>query len=68
MKAKISYSNLKPCPFCGEKVRTFMGPMGTQLFCCDNCGADVCFFGAEKEPKATQAWNRRPEDKEDLLN
>lgn len=25
---------------------------------CDTC-KDVCFYGAEYEPKATEAWNRR---------
>lgn len=26
---------------------------------CRKCGADVCFRGAEHQPKATEAWNRR---------
>lgn len=51
---------LKPCPFCGSKVRKITAPIkGTQMFMCDNCGVDVCFYGAEYEPKATEAWNRR---------
>lgn len=51
---------LKPCPFCGGKVKTFIAPiMGTVMFTCNKCGADVCFYGAEHEPKATKAWNRR---------
>lgn len=29
---------------------------------CDNCGADVCFYGAEYEPRATEAWNRRADN------
>ena len=28
-------------------------------FVCQKCEADVCFYGAEYEPKATTAWNRR---------
>lgn len=52
---------LKPCPFCGsKKVKKVTSPLqGTQMFICANCGADVCFYGAEHEPKATKAWNRR---------
>lgn len=51
---------LKPCPFCGGKVLKITAPIAnTQMFICNKCGADVCFFGAEKEPKATEAWNRR---------
>ena len=29
-----------------------------------DCGADVCFYGAEHEPKATKAWNRRAEEEQ----
>lgn len=50
---------LKPCPFCGSKVKKVLPPMGTIMIICDKCGADVCFYGSEKDPKATQAWNRR---------
>ncbi len=54
-------SRLKPCPFCGsQKIEKRTTPFrGTQMFVCDKCGADVCFYGAEYEPKASQAWNRR---------
>nr|DAZ00211.1 MAG TPA: co-chaperone HscB [Caudoviricetes sp.] len=34
---------------------------GTQMFICNVCGADVCFFGAEYDVKARIAWNRRSE-------
>lgn len=53
--------NLLPCPFCGnQKIEKLTAPFkGTQMFVCDKCGADVCFYGAEYEPKASQAWNRR---------
>ena len=51
---------LKPCPFCGCEVKKIIASLtGTVMFICDNCGADVCFFGAEKDKKATNAWNRR---------
>ena len=54
---------LKPCPFCGCKnVKKFIAPIrGTQMFICPECGADVCFYGAEYEPKASKAWNKRAE-------
>lgn len=55
---------LKPCPFCGnKKVKKVVAPLQlTQMFVCSECGADVCFYGAEHEPKATQAWNRRADN------
>lgn len=54
---------LRNCPFCGEKVHKKIAPMmKTVMFVCEKCGADVCFYGAEFEPKATKAWNRRAED------
>lgn len=53
-------NELKPCPFCGSKVKKAKNPLTkTILFVCEKCGADVCFFGAEKDPKATKAWNKR---------
>lgn len=53
-------NNLKPCPFCGAEVRRQLAPMrGTVMFMCYKCGADVCFYEAEHEPKASAAWNRR---------
>ena len=53
---------LKPCPFCGANVEQITAPMlGTQMFVCNVCGADVCFAGAEHEPNASKAWNRRKE-------
>ena len=60
---KTMSEKLKPCPFCGGTVKKFIGPYkGTMLFICSKCGADVCFYGAEYEPKATEAWNRRSEN------
>ena len=54
---------LKPCPFCGGEVKRVKGIIqGMTMFSCETCGADVCFYGAEFEPKASEAWNRRPEE------
>lgn len=62
MKANVRKDTLLPCPFCGGTVKKQNGLIrGTQMFICPKCGADVCFYGAEYEPKATQAWNRRVE-------
>lgn len=63
MKAK---SRLKPCPFCGNKnVKQVTAPLrGTQMFICNVCGADICFYGAEYDAKARIAWNRRSETEE----
>lgn len=62
----MSEIELKPCPFCGgEKVKKIRMPIKeTIMFICEKCGADVCFYGAEHEPKATAAWNRRANDAE----
>lgn len=59
MKAIIA-DGLKPCPFCGGKIKKFIAPLrGTTMFVCRKCGADVCFFGGEYEPEANEKWNRR---------
>lgn len=52
---------LKPCPFCGGRVKMVNGIIaGTIVFVCEKCGADVMFFGTEKDKdKAVKAWNRR---------
>ena len=56
-------NELKACPFCGGRAEKFIGPVkGTVMFICRKCGADVCFYGAEHEPKATEAWNRRAKE------
>ena len=57
---KSMTTKLKPCPFCGGEIRKFIGPLkNTVMFVCDKCGADVCFYGGEYEPKATEKWNKR---------
>ena len=56
-------SELKPCPFCGGKAnKVKFGQI--QMFECKKCRAVVSFCGAESEPKATKAWNRRAENAE----
>ena len=55
-------TKLKPCPFCGGEVKIMDGALFTKMFVGENCGADVCFYGAEREPKAIEAWNRRVEN------
>ena len=62
---KSMTTKLKPFPFCGGKIRKFIGHlMGTVMFGCDKCGADVCFYGGEYEPKATEKWNKRINEEE----
>lgn len=64
MKAKRKRLSRKllPCPFCGAEVKRTKGiVMGTITFVCGTCGADVMFYGAEYDPKASEAWNRRVE-------
>ena len=58
---------LKPCPFCGNRnVKIVISPLhSTNMFVCRKCGADVCFCGAEHQPKATEAWNRRTKNATD---
>ncbi len=62
----MSEPKLKPCPFCGESVQMLIAPMmGTRAFVCNGCGADVMFYGAERDTKkAAEKWNRRTERSE----
>lgn len=55
--------DLKPCPFCGGEVEPFIGPFAKSwMFVCHRCGADVCFYGAERSRQlSVAAWNRRAE-------
>lgn len=60
MKGSEDMNELKPCPFCGGKVKKAKNPLTRAiLFICDHCGADVCFYEAEHDSKATEAWNKR---------
>ncbi len=59
----MSETKLKPCPLCGGEIHNQISPRkDTIIFMCKKCGADICFYGAEHEPKATQAYNRRADD------
>lgn len=33
------------------------------MFVCKKCGADVCFYGAEYEPKATKVITKKAAEK-----
>lgn len=58
-------NELKPCPFCGGKVRVTKGFCGVLFFKCTKCRAvvsfdnDTCNLHTEK---AINHWNRRIED------
>ena len=56
---------LKPCPFCGGKVKQYMN-----MFACSKCGYELIYndrkFYSEKYPRSrdshdamAEAWNRR---------
>lgn len=56
---------LKPCPFCGSKVREYVGFRGLRFFNCTECGAMISFDNdfCNKNPKSTyDYWNRRVND------
>lgn len=61
----MSDIGLKPCPFCGSKVK--IDEDDFYMFCCDNCGAGVTFAkvlsdGTEEDmtkAESIEAWNRR---------
>ena len=58
----ISKELIKPCPFCGNKNVTFTQGIvfGTFVFVCRKCGADVMFYGGEKDRyEALNKWNSR---------
>lgn len=52
---------LKPCPFCGSRVKMTNGLIaGTNVIICPKCGADVMFYGADKDrEKFINKWNSR---------
>ena len=55
-------TELKPCPFCGGKVKRVIGIMGLNFFKCQKCGAVVSFdndYYNTHQNEAIEAWNRR---------
>lgn len=53
-------TELKPCPFCGRKVKIEIGGLvGINMILCDKCGATVSFYRKEQRQKVIEAWNRR---------
>lgn len=64
----MSGAKLKPCPFCGGKVK--IDEDDFYMFCCDSCSAGVTFAKELKDGSATDmnldesigAWNRRAGD------
>lgn len=62
----INEANLKPCPFCGEKINIRVASSGTKLILywvrCDKCFA-VSGAG-ETEYEVVALWNARAYEKE----
>lgn len=54
-------TELKPCPFCGGRVKMTKGVLqGTNVIICMKCGADVMFYGADHDrTKFIKKWNSR---------
>lgn len=50
---------LKPCPFCGGKVRIVKGYGNIHMIDCPKCGAYVSFRGKEAVGRCFDAWNKR---------
>lgn len=60
---------LKTCPFCGSEADIFtsdeVGYLGNDRYTV-KCGNCFCGTGHYKDPvRATEAWNKRVNDKED---
>lgn len=54
---------LKPCPFCGGMAVLSTGGEHFAIPECTECGATLpASFGADRQEKATAAWNRRTHD------
>ena len=51
---------LKPCPFCGTKPRTFVDRDGSCHIRCWFCGSAHAYGRTEKE--AAEKWNMRTND------
>lgn len=64
-------SELKPCPFCGERAKWFYsGPTEGGFVVCTMCRASTNIFDTESDEENCKAvafgsWNRRVEDKHD---
>lgn len=61
-------NELKPCPFCGGRVKVVIGFGGLHFFKCRGCGAVVSFdtdYYNKNKSKAKEAWNRRAEQKKE---
>lgn len=59
-------TDLKPCPFCGEKYLIDYGIMGGTMegfdyVQCANCGAEIHSVHNGNHIEAVEAWNRRAE-------
>lgn len=58
---------LKPCPFCGGKIKRVIGFRGLNFFKCSKCGAVVSFdndyYNTHKD-EAVNAFNRRVGEEE----
>lgn len=52
---------LKPCPFCGSKVR--LRQIQIAMIQCMKCNAIVSFGGKELPFQTVEAWNKRSSDK-----
>ena len=63
-------NELKPCPFCGGKVKSReIYPFGANgahyhMIECGFCGAKVSFLGGEKREAAIALWNSRAAESE----
>lgn len=66
----MEHEKLKPCPFCGGKVKMRDAindkALGNYfIFSCDNCEANLNFVNkSENKLTAIEAWNRRVTDNE----
>lgn len=57
-------ADLKRCPFCGgkAKIRGLVTVIDAYAITCEDCGADVFFYGKESSwSEMIKAWNRRAE-------
>ena len=58
-------AKLKPCPFCGGKIKVHIGIGMLRFYSCEKCGAVVSFntdYYNYNPHKTDEAWNRRVDD------